>query len=439
MTNDLVRHIQEIFNQEGILPDHTLYLGVSGGMDSMVLLHSLKEFSNPIKVTHVNFRLRGEESEMDSQFVEDVCINWGVEFLLHNVKEENIPITQNSNIQLQARQIRYTWWRRLLAEHPQAWVVTAHHLNDAFESTILNIARGTGVIGVIGIRQRNERFIRPMINVPQKLIKEYQTKNNIPYRSDSSNDTDKYTRNKVRHHIIPEITDHIPSALEGYHSTHSRIEEELKLWNHLYQEWCEKFVDESGKDKIRMVLDSPYVVFGAKYLESLDIPFPLALQFLKTNFSTRDGVLQYAGLTVRRSKDGFEVQKVKESENIFQINEPGQYHFGIRRLVVSKVHLEEIIVNDPDMIHLPADKINWPLVFRNFESGDRIRPFGMNGQSKKLQDIFTDSKLTSAEKVNIKVLANREEVLWIHGMVKSELSRISNDNEFWFRFQLMAE
>ena len=186
-------------------------LAVSGGLDSMVMLHLFHEAGLPCAVAHCNFSLRGAESDADEALVITTAKDLSIPIYTQRFDTEQEAAKRGVSIQMAARELRYNWFKQLLEEEKYDYIATAHHLNDNIETLFLNLAKGTGIRGLHGILPQNGLIIRPLLFATREALEEYQQAQNIPYREDTSNLSDKYSRNRIRHHLIPVLKQINPS------------------------------------------------------------------------------------------------------------------------------------------------------------------------------------------------------------------------------------
>lgn len=437
MKKSLVKHLTYSLSSFGVGEKDNLFIGVSGGIDSMVLMHLVNQAGYILTATHINYHLRGEDSNKDAALVKEFCEQLNVPLLIYDVHQEDVVFTKEDNVQLRAREIRYNWWDSLLSNSSGSWMLTAHHLNDAMESSIFNLIRGTGIKGIGGIRSKNKHYIRPLLEITQEELHQYQQEYEIPFRIDSSNETDAYSRNKIRHHVTPSILYQFPNALSGFKASHNRIEAELELWDTLFQNWVTENVKHLPNGAARITVIDAYVVFAARYLEEGGIPYSLALEFIRSNLPTRNGILEYRNLKLIRSQEGFDLITGDETNKDVILSQTGIYNTDEAILSISPIKRSEVVIDNGEICCFPLQLITWPLYYRKPRGGDKMQPFGMGGKSKKLQDIFTDSKWSQAQKFECGIIADERNVLWIPGLVKSELSRLDNQYEDWIRIQFI--
>ena len=193
-------HINHNFN---FLAQKKLIIAVSGGLDSMVLLHLFQNIKQEIAIAHCNFQLRGLESFEDQSFVQNYASANDIPIFVTQFDTQNFAKDFKLSTQVAARNLRYDWFYELLEAENFDYILTAHHSDDNLETFIINLSRGTGLDGLVGIPAINDKIVRTLLVFSRLEIENYATQNNIFWREDSSNASDKYLRNKIRHDIIP--------------------------------------------------------------------------------------------------------------------------------------------------------------------------------------------------------------------------------------------
>lgn len=194
--------------------DQKFILAVSGGKDSMALVHLCKSENLNIVIAHCNFMLRGQESMDDEEFVRSYCTANQITFESIRFNTKTACEELGMSTQETARILRYDWFEKIRLQHHANYILTAHHANDLAETFIFNAARGSGINGLCGIPKKNGVVLRPLIMVSQNTINDYITAHQVPFRNDSSNLSDDYTRNFIRHHIIPKLIEVNNHAIE---------------------------------------------------------------------------------------------------------------------------------------------------------------------------------------------------------------------------------
>jgi tRNA(Ile)-lysidine synthase len=188
-----------------------ILLAVSGGLDSVVMTDLFHKAGFQFGIAHANFHLRGAESDRDEQFVRKLADKYDVEIFINQFDTISHARKNKLSVQVTARDLRYAWFDDVLLKHGYDCVATAHHLDDQVETFIINIARGTGIAGLHGIPVKQGKVIRPLLFTDRKEIEAYASENNLEYVEDSSNSSDKYTRNRIRHKIVPQLEKINPS------------------------------------------------------------------------------------------------------------------------------------------------------------------------------------------------------------------------------------
>ncbi|CAM4191915.1 tRNA lysidine(34) synthetase TilS [Gillisia hiemivivida] len=392
-----------------------LLLAVSGGVDSVVLAHLCKLAKLNFSIAHCNFNLRDAESDADEEFVLDLAERLEVEVFIENFDTMAYAEDNKISIQMAARELRYHWFEELRTSLKFDYILTAHHANDNLETFIINLVRGSGLEGFTGIKAVNNSVIRPILPFSRKEIEAYAEEHKIKWREDSSNASNKYLRNKIRHDIVPVLEELNPQLLDGFANTQSHLNDSLNL----------------VEDYIGLIY--PEVVSKTMYGYNLNINFLKKLpntkavmyQLLKTFGFTewedvyqlldaQPGKLVYSEshrlikdrdvliLTEKESEQKKVEYLIKEGEDIVML--------PIGRFSLSEV--EEISKTAPNCVYLNKEKLTFPLVLRKWNTGDIFFPFGMKGK-KKISDFFNDNKLSLPEKESTWLLCSGKDIVWI--------------------------
>ena len=218
-------HIATNFPQ---LKDKKLLLAVSGGIDSMVLLDLFYKLRFDICVVHCNFQLRGKESKGDEMLVREICQDSYIPYFIESFDTTEFAKINKLSIQLAARKLRYDWFQEIISLGFD-YVLTAHHLDDNVETFLINFTRGTGLEGLTGIPAQNGNIIRPLLPFSREEIENYALENKIQWREDSSNASDKYFRNKLRHNIVPTLKELNTGFLDSFQNTLHHLHQASQL------------------------------------------------------------------------------------------------------------------------------------------------------------------------------------------------------------------
>lgn len=410
------QHIDQDFK---FLSDSKLLIAVSGGIDSVVLAHLCTWMGYDFGICHCNFKLRGEESDEDETFVENLAKDFGVPFFSTSFETDSYAEEHKLSIQVAARNLRYKWFYELLENHFYDYVLTAHNTNDNLETFLINLSRGTGLEGLTGIPPINDRSIRPLLNFTREDIMLYAIKNGIVWREDRSNASIKYIRNKVRHQILPILKEINPHILETFKDSIDHLNESQEIVDTWVEGHSKKIIQQEGdlvKFSLRALnkLDHKkaylyQVLHSYGFTEWNDVLNLLSAQPGKQVFSKTHRLLKDRNFLILTTinKDVLEAKRVSIQPSTVQIAEP-------IRLDLFKA--EENSITDQNSILLDKDLLKYPLSVRKWAYGDYICPTGMTG-TKKLSQLFKDKKLSLIDKEKVWLLTNSEnEIIWVIGL-----------------------
>jgi tRNA(Ile)-lysidine synthase len=424
-------------NQQGLNPgEETCLLAVSGGVDSVVLAHLFHKMGWKAGLAHCNFGLRGEESDGDQQFVEDLAKQYGFDFYSKGFDTKQFTKEHSVSTQMAARELRYPWFEEIRSANHYHWIATAHHANDSFETVLLNLVRGTGLPGLHGISVKHNFLIRPLLFATKEDILKYAISNGLTWREDRSNDTDDYKRNLIRHKVMPVLQQLNPSLEQTFNHTSKRLTAANNLLEEFLQNWKTSIIKINQGNiyisfKALLACNEPvyrlwYILqeFGFSHQQAEQIiaalPGISGRKFLSTSHIL---LIDRADLIIKKESDGNELSSLEISElnGHFQIgNLSLQVHQGGR----NSSHQCNI---GKDSIMVAPEKLKFPLLVRKWKTGDVFQPFGMKGKKKKLSDLFTDLKMDRFQKDDTDVLLNGNgEIIWVIGIRSDERYRVDD-------------
>lgn len=417
---------QNHINQNlSFLMESKLLLAVSGGLDSMVLLHLCKSSGFDIAVAHCNFNLRREESDQDEKFVLEVCKKLEVAAFVTNFETEQYAKSNKLSIQTAARQLRYDYFHTILADNDFDYILTAHHLNDSLETFLINFNRGTGLDGFTGIPQQNEKVIRALLPFSRNEIEKFAIENNIIWREDSSNETDKYQRNNLRHNVIPILEKQNKNFLQSFQNTidylqqaQSMVEDASRL---VYADVVEE--DQTVKINLKKLLTYPnHKAYLQHWLHKFGFTAWNDIYNLVTAQSGKQVLSEdYILLKDRNYLILFLKPKDDDFTTILINKEDLEVKFPIK---LSLCNVDNISNVNRNTIFADEEKLQFPLQIRKWQEGDVFFPFGMKG-SKKLSKFFKDEKLSLLEKATTWLLCSDNQIVWIIGKRQDERFKIT--------------
>ncbi|MFI0426414.1 MAG: tRNA lysidine(34) synthetase TilS [Flavobacterium sp.] len=413
MLKKFQRHLNTNFPQ---LKNKKLLLAVSGGIDSMVLMHLFQQLLYDISIAHCNFQLRGNESDGDEMLVKKICQDGYIPYFITSFDTEKYSRDNKLSIQLAARKLRYDWFHELLAENQLDYLVTAHHLDDNVETFLINFIRGTGLEGLSGIPSQNGNIIRPLLPFSRLEIENYALENKIQWREDSSNASDKYFRNKLRHDIVPILKELNTGFLDSFQNTLNYLQQAESLVNDASKLVYEKVVVEKENQleiHLKPLLEyQNYKAYLFQWLRGYgftswnDVYDLVQAQSGKRVFSETHVLLKDRTILLLYPKNKYDAQTVYKIEK-----EQSNLNFPLN-LVFSKAI--NISLNGNHTIFVDADKVQFPLELRKWQEGDYFYPVGMNGK-KKLSKYFKDEKYSLLDKENQWLLCSNDQIVWVIG------------------------
>jgi tRNA(Ile)-lysidine synthase len=396
----------------------SILVAVSGGVDSMVMLSLFKDAGYTVGVAHCNFQLRGKESDEDEIFVRQVCQDLQVPVHTKRFDTEAYAWESGLSIQMAARKLRYEWFNELLDIHAHTRLATGHHFDDTMETILLNLTKGTPTDGLVGIPVKNGNVIRPILFATRRQVEEYASRHSLVWREDRSNLTDDYQRNFVRHHIVPKLKELNPSLETTWQTSIEKIQGDLELLHHSFNDWKTKFVVERS-DRVTILKKGFEAYLAAdsvlwRFIKTYSFNFEQAREIIHT-LKGQPGkrflspthllVVDRAHLIITKHQQEWNPVMIEEGQD--------DAVFGPWRLQF--VEVPEIRLNSGRMeAFFDADKVRFPLVWRTWRNGDAFQPLGMP-HTKKISDFLVDNKLSLIDKKNVTVLESASEIVYVVG------------------------
>jgi len=418
MLQDFLNYIKD---NHLIRKGERVLLAVSGGIDSMTMTDLFVMAGIETGIAHCNFCLRGTESDLDEELVKEYAGSHKIPFYSVRFETKKYALKKGISIQMAARDLRYEWFEKIRKEKGFDSIAVAHNLNDNIETLLINLTRGTGIAGLTGMKVSGNKIIRPLLFATRQNIEEYCSEWNIKFREDQSNSETKYTRNKIRHLILPLLKDINPSV----EITLNETVERLSGINEIVSGVIEKI-----RGKCAVEADD-YISFSIPklkpWLNNKTIIFELFRPFGVSGSNLKDLIKLTGGRTggqlfththrLVKNRNEIIVTVLPESLNELyfagSVNELKKIP-GILSVRVADIKKGFRIPPGDGNACIDLDIVAFPVIFRKWKPGDFFYPFGMK-QKKKLSDYFTDRKFSLPDKEKTLILESEGKIVWIVG------------------------
>jgi len=426
------KELQTFIQNEHIFNSgNKLLLAISGGVDSVVLLHLLVNTGYNVAVAHVNFNLRGADSKADLKFTEQLAQQFEVAFYATQFDTETYAKQNQISIQMAARDLRYSWFEEIRLKDDFDFIATAHHQDDNLETILLNLTKGTGLKGLRGILPKNDKIVRPLLPFTKQQLVNYAEAQQLKWREDASNQSVKYQRNKIRLEVIPILKTINPQLLNNLQKNTRYLRET----EHIYQDglqfhfkrWVEQRGDEIYLPILKIKKTKGFATVLYEYLKDYGFNGDQVVQIIDS-FESEPGK-QFLSPTHQLIKDrkflilakkttpnktlhliDFKQQKIVLNDLEIKINID---HFSIE---FDQESFKNYLPKEEHHAKLHYNKLAFPLRLRRWQKGDFFYPFGMKRKKKKLSDFFTNHKLSKIEKEKIWILEDdKKRIVWVLG------------------------
>ncbi len=431
-------------------------VGVSGGADSIALLHilsELKELNLEITAAHLNHGIRADEAQRDSEFVEQAAADLGIRF--EHKKVDTLAYKEEKRLSLEdaARELRYEFFDEVREKLGASKVATAHTKDDQAETVLMRLLRGSGLRGLSGIPPVSRGYlIRPLLFCSRSEIEEYLKSKGVGWVEDSTNASLEFLRNRVRRELIPVLTEYNPQLTD----TLTRTADILRSYEEYISEEVEKLYneifDENSKGEFLGSLDAFKNSPRSLRLSCLRLSIERVSESLNavsyTHVTAADDFLLSdsasgeaefpGGAVIAKSYDKFLVTEKSLLSNEFSyvIETPGKSAFPEFDVEIEPAGSAELDSGDENIVYFSSDAIRFPVEVRSFKPGDRFMPLGMK-KFKKVQDYFTDVKLPRFLRGRVPIFISQGEIFWIGGMRIDERAKVNKKDEDTLRFKLV--
>lgn len=400
------RVIQYIEKEHLFSTDHKILIALSGGADSVALLRILHTAGYRCEAAHCNFHLRGEESNRDEQFVRQLCLKQGIDLHTVDFNTSQYASEKRISIEMAARELRYKWFEDIKNKCGADVIAVAHHQDDSVETMLLNLIRGTGINGLLGIRPRNGAIVRPLLCINREEIIQYLQSINQTYVTDSTNLEDEYTRNKIRLHLIPLMQEINPSVKNSLIETSNYLNDTATIYNKVIAEAKKRVVTPEGIC-IKALMNEP-----APEALLFEILHPLGFN----SAQIKDIANSLQGQSGKQfiSKE-WRVIKDREFLLLESIQTSDEEILPFQLKIEKRNYTPDFqIPKEKEVACFDADKLSGVTYLRKWQTGDIFVPFGMKGK-KKVSDYMTDRKFSISQKEHQWVLCCDERIAWLIG------------------------
>jgi tRNA(Ile)-lysidine synthase len=439
-----------IIDKELFTKEDRLLVAVSGGMDSVVLCHVLHRLNYQFGIAHCNFQLRGADSDKDEIFVENLARQLGVVSYKKRFDTEGVAKTEKLSIQMVARQLRYDWFAALKDTEQYAYILTAHHASDALETALFNFAKGTGLRGLMGIKAKHAALVRPLIWAKRCDIEQFAETEKIEFRHDTSNDSDKYARNFIRHQVVPKFqhinSDFENTAIENLNrlaETQALFDFLIKIIKHGVVDTVDKqtFISRNGIAAYPSVLTVLFEIlkdFGFNTTQTQQIwTSHLSPDAVGSRFYTPTHVLlidrKYFIVEAHPTSPWTTAETFSISENQTHLAlEQNQIRFHFSK------HSPFAVTTHQHIAQFDFDSLHFPLQLRRWQHGDSFKPLGMGGKTQKLSDFFRLNKISDFDKQKVWLLETADkQICWVVGYRLDDRFKLREDTRICYQIECL--
>jgi len=444
---DLLQSFREFINREHLftLKDRLL-IAVSGGLDSVVLCELCYLSGFDFVIAHCNFGLRGDESDRDEAFVREIARQYGKEVLVARFETRQYATGKKVSLQVAARELRYDWFAEILdgwrQSHSPAsvarkgqpavsvYLLTAHHLDDNIETLLMNFFKGTGMAGLRAILPKQGSIVRPLLFAEKAALQQFARERQLQWVEDSSNLSDKYTRNYFRRQVIPLVEQVFPGAVHNLADNITRFREIDILYRQSVDAHKKKLLQIKGEEVHIPVLLLKKSFPLLTILYEIIRPFGFSPHQVKEVANLLDSssgrYVRSASYRILRNRDWLILSplQLEQAGHILIETEQEVVHFENGKLTLELIssmkgpwNPTELLMPAPasSIALLDAASVRFPLLLRKWRPGDYFYPLGLR-KKKKLGRFFIDNKLSLADKEKVWVVEMDQKIVWVIGL-----------------------
>jgi len=421
-----------------------LLIAVSGGIDSIVLCELCKQCGYDFTIAHCNFHLRGEESNRDEQFVRDLGKRYNIGVLVKRFATEEYAKQHKVSIQVAARELRYAWFNELLTTDSGLptpdYLLTAHHLDDNIETMLMNFFKGTGISGLRGIVPKHGKIIRPLLFAKKEELETFAKENKLGWVEDSSNLSDKYSRNYIRHQVIPLIQKIYPEAETNLATNIQRFSEIEELYTQAIALHKKKLIEQKGNEfhipVLKLKKTTPLQTVIYEIVKDFGFHASQVNEIVDLLESETGKYIPSLSHRIIKNRNWLIIAPVVTTEAGTILIEDGTkvVEFAPDSNQICSLQFDYIAVRDcqlptaSSVALLDVKEIKFPLILRQWKQGDYFYPLGMK-KKKKLARFFIDLKLSKTDKEKAWVLEMNRKIIWVIGYRIDERFKVTDKTE----------
>lgn len=400
--------------------DDRLLLAVSGGADSVALCELCMRAGFSFGIAHANFGLRGAESEEDEQFVSSLAHKYNAPCHVRRLDAAGFALAEKVSTQVAARDLRYRWFDELMREGYK-YLLTGHHADDNIETLLMNFFRGTGIRGLHGIRSKKGYLVRPLLPFSRENLMDFLKEEALVWREDSSNLSDKYTRNYFRNTVMPLIRKVFPEVDSNLSENIRRFSEAELLYDQAVAWNTKNLLVRKGSEIhipiLKLMMLEPVETILHEILTPYNFSARQVPEVIQLTRASQGSFTQSATHRVIRDRNWLIIagKSTTDAEHLMLDESMSNLEFASGSLRISLLSAGHFHLSpEPTKAQLDRDEIVFPLVLRKWRPGDYFYPLGMR-KKKKISRFLIDLKLSPTEKENTWVLESANRILWVLG------------------------
>jgi tRNA(Ile)-lysidine synthase len=393
--------------------ENRLLLAISGGLDSVCLFYLLLKSQYTFEIAHCNFQLRGDDSNDDESFVKSLAAQHKI--TCHSIQFDTVAESKKLNLSIQetARKLRYDWFKQLQINHHLDVILTAHHKSDNLETVLINLNRSTGISGLHGIPINNHGVVRPLLFATRTDLAHFVEQENIPYRHDISNDSDKYLRNQFRHQLIPIWKGINPKIEEAFFNTSQQVAEFEKLSTSLIFEKWNNLIEVKSKNLLidiqKLLTIKETALFLYLNIKSFGFSKQQCVDAIQLCQNSEMGVFETLSHSLNLERETLVLkEKQKHTHELFVIESKTEKIITQNlQITFETIPREQVNFKEKNCLYIDVNAFNYPMTLRTWKQGDKMIPMGMNGH-KNISDVLTDAKIAHSERKKCLVLESSD-------------------------------